>query len=455
MDGILKSSSTLNSDVRNLITIKSVKNAKISPQNPEVIVQPRKLLSTPCQINKVHPLITEFNDPEFFHRSLIPVLTFSQLFGIFPISRVSNKNPKMLNFNVKSFITFYSTIVLMAIFYLACKSIVILIQTVNKTGGCTLDTEGISGGVFNAAYCVCVFIQCLFFFMLPKKWINLQNKWEDMEKKLDKSNQDVPRLSRKFKTIFLIIIILSIIEHVGWNINFQNAKDNHKSCDEVWINLSNSNNAVNNLQTYFLMTAATYTAYMWNFSDMFIILVSVGLAERYKHLNKFALASGTCNNHENYWNQLRINYSILSNLVKETDNVLSPLIFISVGHNFFYICLQLFIGVSFDDLNSFNISKVYGIYSFVFIVMRAICVLYSIARINDHSKIILPIIYQCPLSKYTNETYRLQCQLTSDEIALTGMKFFSITRGFILTVAGAMVTYEIILLQFSYNKRRF
>ncbi|KAF7996933.1 hypothetical protein HCN44_002579 [Aphidius gifuensis] len=219
MDGIPKSSLTLNSDVQNLITIKSVKNAKILLQNPEVIVQPRKLLSTPCQINKVHPLITEFNDPECFHRSLIPVLTFSQLFGIFPISRVSNKNPKMLNFNVKSFITFYSTIVLMAIFYLACKSTIILIQTVNKTGGCTLDTE--------------------------------------------------------------------------------------------------------------------------------------------------------------------------------------------------------------------------------------------VARINDYSKLILPIIYECPLSKFTIETDRLQRQLTSDVIELTGMKFFSITRGFILTIAGTIVTYEIILLQFSYNKRRF
>ncbi|XP_044001646.1 gustatory receptor 5a for trehalose-like [Aphidius gifuensis] len=205
------------------------------------------------------------------------------------------------------------------------------------------------------------------------------------------------------------------------------------------------------LEEYFLLISGIYPAYIWNFTDIFIILVSLGLAERYKHLNKFAIASSTFNNHENYWNQLRINYSILSNLVKETDNVLSPLIFLSIGHNFFFICLQLFIGVS--DSNESDIVKIYRPFSFVFIVMRTIGVLFSAAKINDHSKNILPIIYQCPRSKYNNETYRLQCQLTSDEIALTGMSFFSITKGFILTVAGAIFTYEIILLQFSKAKK--
>ncbi|KAF7996931.1 hypothetical protein HCN44_002577 [Aphidius gifuensis] len=403
MDGIIQKSS---SDIQNLIDIKSVNSADILPQNPEVIVQAR------CQINQVHPLITEFNNPECFHRSSIPVLIFSQLFGIFPISRVSNKNPKMLNYNFKSFKTFYSIIVLMAIFYLAFKSVIILFETLTNVDGCSFDTEGIIGAGFSTTFYGSIFLQCLFFFMTPRKWIDLQIKWDDMEKKLNKSNQDPPKLSRKFNTISLIMLIMFIIEHTWWSINTQTPKENDKFCDALWVDVNSSNKFSIGLEEYFLLISGIYPAYIWNFTDIFIILV-------------------TFNNHENYWNQLRINYSILSNLVKETDNVLSPLIFLSIGHNFFFICLQLFIGVS--DSNESDIVKIYRPFSFVFIVMRTIGVLFSAAKINDHSKNILPIIYQCPRSKYNNETKRLLEQLTCDEVALTGMNFFSITRQFMLT----------------------
>lgn len=56
--------------------------------------------------------------------------------------------------------------------------------------------------------------------------------------------------------------------------------------------------------------------------------------------------SGMWDNYEDYWCQLRINYSILSKLVKETDEIISPIIIVSFAHNFIAIILQLCIGIS-------------------------------------------------------------------------------------------------------------
>ncbi|KAF7997688.1 hypothetical protein HCN44_008861 [Aphidius gifuensis] len=184
-----------------------------------------------------------------------------------------------------------------------------------------------------------------------------------------------------------------------------------------------------------------------NFTDLFIVLISTGLAERYKLLNKLVIKSKIWSNYDDYWYVLRVNYGILNNLVKETDKIISPLILISCAHNFIYICIELFIGLSLK--NDVPLVTIYSFYAFAFVVIKTIGVMFAASRIHDNSKTILSTIYRCPSSKYTKETERLYNIVSNDNVVLTGMNFFFITRNFILTVAGTIVTYEIILLQLS------
>ncbi|XP_044019420.1 gustatory receptor for sugar taste 64f-like [Aphidius gifuensis] len=157
--------------------------------------------------------------------------------------------------------------------------------------------------------------------------------------------------------------------------------------------------------------------------------VATGLAERYKHLNESVINSLSKRGCDaiNWQNQYRKKYTLLSNLVKETDNALSPLILLSVSANG-------------------KLALVYYFMSFILIVGRLFAVSLSAARIHNQSAIILPKIYCCP--SRNRVTYRLQFQLTADEITLTGMKFFSITRKFLFTLVGTIVTYELIILEF-------
>ncbi|EGI60658.1 Putative gustatory receptor 64f [Acromyrmex echinatior] len=90
----------------------------------------------------------------------------------------------------------------------------------------------------------------------------------------------------------------------------------------------------------------------------------------------------------------------------------------------------------FIDRKSNNgiISDIYFFESFLFLIGRTMIVTLLTARIHDQSKVILPILFTCSASTYDKETERLLHLLSTDNITLTGMRFFSITRNFLLAV---------------------
>ncbi|XP_044001645.1 gustatory receptor for sugar taste 64f-like [Aphidius gifuensis] len=333
--------------------------------------------------------------PESFHKSIGPILAISQSFGLLPVSGVCTDNSNKLSFRIV-------------------------------------------GAILGCVFYGSIFTEYLIFFYLPTKWIKLQQEWQLMEIQLNKFNNNCPKLRWKFNTITIVMILLSTIEHIRRIVEIMAMKEDPK----FFVNMA---------EEIFLFVINIYTSYIWNFTDLFIMLVSTGLAERYKFLNNIVINTTIWNNHENYWDQLRICYGKLSKLVKNTDQVISPLIFISCTHYFFLICLQLLLWISRDDTVTF--AAVFPFFSFGFMVFSTNAVMFSASRINDHSKKILPTVYECPSVEYTNEAKRLQDQMTSDDITLTGLNFFSITRNFMLAVAGTMVTYEIVLLQFSDPKK--
>lgn len=74
------------------------------------------------------------------------------------------------------------------------------------------------------------------------------------------------------------------------------------------------------------------------------------------------------------------------------------------------------------------------------------------SSIHDKAKKPLKILRSIPTDGWFMETQRFSQQVQSDCIALSGKKFFFITRGIIITIAGTIVTYELVLLQFDGDK---
>lgn len=74
------------------------------------------------------------------------------------------------------------------------------------------------------------------------------------------------------------------------------------------------------------------------------------------------------------------------------------------------------------------------------------------SSIHDESKRPLKVLRTIPNDGWFSETQRFSQQIQNNCIALSGKKFFFITRDIIITIAGTIVTYELVLLQFDADK---
>ncbi|CAG9840142.1 unnamed protein product [Diabrotica balteata] len=103
----------------------------------------------------------------------------------------------------------------------------------------------------------------------------------------------------------------------------------------------------------------------------------------------------------------------------------------------------------FLPVGSNTVGKIYFIFSFVHIIFKIVCVSLYAAWINDESLEPANILNSVSSSCYNTEVKRLLMQIGFDNVALTGCRLFKITRGIILSIAGAVVTYELVLIQFN------
>ncbi|CAB3221030.1 unnamed protein product [Arctia plantaginis] len=145
------------------------------------------------------------------------------------------------------------------------------------------------------------------------------------------------------------------------------------------------------------------------------------------------------------WSELREHYSKLALLVKEIDTQLSGFVLLSFFCDMYYTCAQLFILLRILATPDFILSYYT---SFVFVITRF--VLLSLFGANVHNTAQKPIIpvYSVQPEEYDQEVLRFQLILRYTTVAFSG-KFFYVTRNTILQVISTIVTYELVLLQFS------
>ncbi len=82
-----------------------------------------------------------------------------------------------------------------------------------------------------------------------------------------------------------------------------------------------------------------------------------------------------------------------------------------------------------------KVHVVYFWFSFVFLISRTLAVTMYSAEINDQSKEPLKVIRNVPSKEWCLEIKRFSNEITRDTVALTGMNFFFLTRGLVLSVS--------------------
>lgn len=75
--------------------------------------------------------------------------------------------------------------------------------------------------------------------------------------------------------------------------------------------------------------------------DLFIILISIGIATRFEQLNNRIGFYKLKNISEFNWGRLRKDYVLLCELVEVVDENLSSIILLSCSNTLYFICFQL------------------------------------------------------------------------------------------------------------------
>lgn len=182
-----------------------------------------------------------------------------------------------------------------------------------------------------------------------------------------------------------------------------------------------------------------FSTFAWNFIDVYLIIVSVLLTEKFACINR-KLRAETRLLSSTFWSEIWHAYNIIVELVERTNDLHGGTILISFFSNLYFICVQL---LACFKTESSILDGLYLWFSLFFLIGRTLALCLFASRINDES--IKPLhVLRSIHSDYFNVTMnRFQEQLMEGKVALSGLNLFSLTRKLILNVS--LVTFKLII----------
>ncbi|XP_049799629.1 gustatory receptor for sugar taste 64f-like [Schistocerca nitens] len=374
-----------------------------------------------------------------FHNDFAFAVGLAQCFGMFPVQGWREPDPTCVRFRWLNLRVLQSLVVV-------CCALVML--------GFTLAMNFIEGFTFErssgVAFYGAGFLTNAAFLQLATRWPHVSRRWREADAAL--ADYGRPRgLHTRLRLTAASLMCFALVEHVLANITNLVTSVTCSSGGFDWLRryCERAYPQVFSLVAYdhgrclvFWATNVIDT-FAWNFMDLFVMLLSMVLAARFHQLNSRLHALRGKMLTQNEWRRLREDYDTLCQLTRDVDSSVCNIVLLSCANNLYFICLQLF--NSLKPMRHWG--AVYFYVSFAVLFGRTIAVLFLAARVNDQSKGPLPVLFQVPSDSYCVEVERLMDQVIWDEVAFTGLKFFSITRKLILTVAGTIATYEVVLLQ--------
>ncbi|XP_049948247.1 gustatory receptor for sugar taste 64a-like [Schistocerca serialis cubense] len=391
-----------------------------------------------------------------FHNDFAFAIGLAQCFGMFPVQgcrepdptcvRYGNCSPAGAHLERAWGFRWLSLRVLQSLVVVCCALVML---------GFTLAMNFIEGFTFErssgVAFYGAGFLTNAAFLQLATRWPQVSRRWREADAAL--ADYGRPRgLHARLRLTAASLMCFALVEHVLANITNLVTSVTCSSGGFDWLRryCERAYPQVFSLVAYdhgrclvFWATNVIDT-FAWNFMDLFVMLLSMVLAARFHQLNSRLHALRGKMLTQNEWRRLREDYDTLCQLTRDVDSSVCNIVLLSCANNLYFICLQLFNSLK-KTVKTLHL--VYFYVSFAVLLGRTIAVLFLAARVNDQSKGPLPVLFQVPSDSYCVEVERLMDQVIWDEVAFTGLKFFSITRKLILTVAGTIATYEVVLLQ--------
>lgn len=94
------------------------------------------------------------------------------------------------------------------------------------------------------------------------------------------------------------------------------------------------------------------------------------------------------------------------------------------------------------------VSRIYFWCSLLFLIARTSATILYGSRVYENARRPLEVIRSVPSEMWCEEVQRFFEQIKIESNALSGKNFFHIRRNLLFSMAGALITYELVLLQF-------
>ncbi|KAH8329872.1 hypothetical protein KR067_006110, partial [Drosophila pandora] len=383
-----------------------------------------------------------------FHEAVAPVLAVAQCFCLMPVLGIGGSSVRSLHFTRKSWRFWYSCLYL-------CSTTLDLMFSIRKVSHGGLDVRSVEPIVFH----VSILIASWHFLHLANLWPGLMRHWAAVEKRLPRYGSYMERSHpvRRIRLVAFLLLSLSLMEHLLSIIAVVYYDFCPRRRDPVESYLRGTS-----LHLFEVFPYSNWLGWLgklqnvlltfgWSYMDIFLMIIGMGLSEMLARLNRSLKRHVRHPMPEEYWTWSRTLYRSIVEIIREVDDAISGIMLISFGSNLYFICLQLL--KSINTMPS-SAHAVYFYFSLCFLLSRSSMVLLLVSTINDRAREPLQLLRLIPSEAYHQpEVTRFAAELASDQVALTGAKFFNVTRRLFLAMAGTVATYELVLIQFHEDKK--
>ncbi|XP_033241095.1 gustatory receptor for sugar taste 64a isoform X2 [Drosophila pseudoobscura] len=401
--------------------------------------------------------LPEYARLDIFHRAVYPFMFLAQCFAVMPLTGIREPNPRRVRFTYKSLPMVVTLTFIAAALMMELAMLKHLLQI------------GINAKNFGLVFFGCVLLACVVFIRLARRWPPLIRYWTRTELVFTRAPYEMPKrnLYRRVQLAGMMIIGLSLGEHAMYQVSAILSYKRRVNLCSAAANIT----AVTSFEDYitlnydYVFQWLPYSpiiaslillingacTFVWNYMDLFIMMVSKGLAYRFEQITARIRKLEHEEVAESTFIEIREHYVKMCELLEYVDSSMSSLILLSCVNNLYFVCYQL--------LNVFNklrwpINYVYFWYSLLYLIGRTAFVFLTAADINEESKRGLGVLRRVSSKSWCVEVERLIFQMTTQTVALSGKKFYFLTRRLLFGMAGTIVTYELVLLQFDEPNRR-
>uniref|UniRef100_A0A182PZ31 Gustatory receptor n=1 Tax=Anopheles epiroticus TaxID=199890 RepID=A0A182PZ31_9DIPT len=382
---------------------------------------------------------------ERFYLAIASVLRWARLFGVFPLSNITATDPDAFRFHC-----FSPFVVLCALS--VTGGMLMTVAALVRLGRVGINAMNIAVPIF---YGTCTVLN-LVFVRLARGWRSFMVYWAEREEMFFARPYGAINLQRKVIGLAVCIMVSALVEHVLYVINqAYNVYQESLTCQ---YNITNplklygsltfrsvfQSVPYHHLIMLYLLYMTVSLTFVWTFTDLFLMLIATGIACRLGQLNKRIDSNlQTCS--EAFWHEMRTHFVGLMELVERTNRFVGPLVIVSCANDMYFLCLQTL--NTLED-KPFDINEWYFRYSFSFLILRTTVKLWFVADVREQSLRTHQLVQRVRSEHFTDELEILRICSGGCSVALSGMGFFSITRRIFLTMAGSILTYELVLMRF-------